>query len=113
MAPMPRQPGQYAASGRRAINGFSTFQQRPSHRGENVRIAVITLAEVLAIRMRNLLLAASEERSPADIVAWMGAMQSSTHHRCQRTGHRHLETDREDPTRRGAADFLQLDVKVL
>jgi Winged helix DNA-binding domain len=39
-------------------------------------MAVFTLDEVLAIRMKNLLLATSEARSPADVVTWMGAMQA-------------------------------------
>lgn len=39
-------------------------------------MAVLTLDEVMAIRMWNLLLASSETRSPADVVNWMGAMQA-------------------------------------
>jgi hypothetical protein len=39
-------------------------------------MAVFTLDDVLAIRMKNLLLATREARSPADVVTWMGAMQA-------------------------------------
>jgi Winged helix DNA-binding domain len=39
-------------------------------------MAVFSLDDVLAIRMKNLLLANREARSPADVVTWMGAMQA-------------------------------------
>jgi Winged helix DNA-binding domain len=39
-------------------------------------MAALTFNELLALRMRNLMLNAQEVRSPADVVAWMGAMQA-------------------------------------
>jgi hypothetical protein len=39
-------------------------------------MSVFTRDDVLAIRMANLLLSSREARSPADVVAWMGAMQA-------------------------------------
>ena len=43
---------------------------------ESVAMAVLTLDEVLALRMKNLLLATRSARSPAEVVVWMGAMQA-------------------------------------
>jgi Winged helix DNA-binding domain len=43
---------------------------------EHGLMTVLTLDDVLAIRMRSLLLAKREARSPADVVTWMGAMQA-------------------------------------
>jgi Winged helix DNA-binding domain len=39
-------------------------------------MTVFTVDDVLAIRMKNLLLANREARSPAEVVRWMGAMQA-------------------------------------
>jgi Winged helix DNA-binding domain len=39
-------------------------------------MAVLTLDEVLALRMRNLLLDSRKERTPGEVVLWMGAMQA-------------------------------------
>jgi hypothetical protein len=37
---------------------------------------MLTVDEVLALRMANLMLATREARTPADVVSWMGAMQA-------------------------------------
>jgi Winged helix DNA-binding domain len=39
-------------------------------------VRVLTVDEVLALRMRSLLLAERETRAPAEVVSWMGAMQA-------------------------------------
>ncbi len=39
-------------------------------------MALFTVDEVLALRMRNMLLAARESRSPAEVASWMGALQA-------------------------------------
>ncbi len=44
--------------------------------GENGLVVVLTIDEVLALRMKNLLLASVETRTPSDVVSWMGALQA-------------------------------------
>jgi Winged helix DNA-binding domain len=39
-------------------------------------MAMLTIDEILALRMKGLLLAPTRSRSPADVVTWMGAMQA-------------------------------------
>jgi Winged helix DNA-binding domain len=43
---------------------------------ENEHMAVFTIDQVLGFRMKNLLLASRKTRTPAEVVAWMGAMQA-------------------------------------
>jgi Winged helix DNA-binding domain len=54
---------------------------RPDRRGcidigENEPMAAFTIDQILAFRMKSLLLSSRETRTPAEVVSWMGAMQA-------------------------------------